>query len=221
MDGTRNMRSRANQFRKMSVLAPGDISICRQRCFRVHTNRGRENIVLLYTAPHGPRGRKGDNNVCGHPTNLLGKQNQATLEKAGLPAVAVSKENASVRTCSVRESVQIAIETRRISAAMLHPRAVASSCCSAAPSRSSLQTAVTVLLDAAILHVLMSLNPTLGLIKDFGNHRRQFCQPLPRQLESFPSVCLHIDLLYNTSHDAIFLSCINTKTLANEASGWF
>ena len=125
MDGTRNTRSRANQFRKTSVLVPGDISICRQRCFRVRTNGGRENIVLLYTAPHGPRGRKGDNNVCGHPTNLLGKQNQATLEKAGLPAVPVSKENASVETCSVRESVQIAIETRRISAAMLHPRAVA------------------------------------------------------------------------------------------------
>ena len=66
------------------------------------------------------------------PLNLLGKQNQATLEKAGLPAVAVSKENASVDICSVRESVQLAIENLRISAAMSHPRTVASSCCRAA-----------------------------------------------------------------------------------------
>ena len=42
------------------------------------------------------------------PLNLLGKQNQATLEKVGLPAVAVSKENANVETWSVRESVQLA-----------------------------------------------------------------------------------------------------------------
>jgi len=42
------------------------------------------------------------------PLNLLGKQNQATLETAGLPAVAVSKENANAETWSVRESVQLA-----------------------------------------------------------------------------------------------------------------
>ena len=124
MDGTRNMRPHANQFRKMSVLVPGDarnITTYRQRCYRVHTNRGQENIVLLDTALKDGR----EITIVVTPLNLLGKQNQATLEKAGLPAVAVSKENASVETWSVREFVQPAVKNRRISTAMLHPCAVA------------------------------------------------------------------------------------------------
>ena len=77
------------------------------------------------------------------------------------------------------------------------------------------------------LHVLLSLNPTLGLIKDFGDHRRQFCQPLPRLLESFPSVCLYIDSLYNTSNLAILVprrnmngSCKRGERLVLVACNW-
>ena len=41
------------------------------------------------------------------------------------------------------------------------------------------------------------------------------------KLESFPSICLYINLLYNTSNDAILVPCTNMKTLANVASSWF
>ena len=95
------------------------------------------------------------------PLNLFGKQNQATLEKAGLPAVAVSKENASVETWGVIESVQHAVKNCCISAAIL---AQLLQCCTLAQF-----AAVTVLLDTVTLHMLMSLKPMLGLIKDFGD----------------------------------------------------
>ena len=46
------------------------------------------------------------------------------------------------------------------------------------------------------LHVLRLRDPALGLIKDFGDHRRQFCQPLPRELEpSLLFVCTLISYI--------------------------
>lgn len=38
------------------------------------------------------------------PLNLLGKQNQASLEKAGISAIAINKKNANSRTWKVRKN---------------------------------------------------------------------------------------------------------------------
>ena len=65
--------------------------------------------------------------------------------------------------------------------------------------------AVTVLLDMATLHMLLSLNPMLGLINDFRAHRWQFCQLLPCFTWALPSICLYIDSLHNTSNHAVLV----------------
>ena len=82
-----------------------------------------------------------------------------------------------------------------------HPRAVATP---------SLQCLCSVLLDVSALHMLLSLNPMLGLITDFGDSQQQCCQPLPRKLEPF---LLFVCTLILLSNHSILVPRINMKGL--------
>ena len=58
--------------------------------------------------------------------------------------------------------------------------------------------------------MLLSLNPMLGFIKDFGDSWWQCCQLLPCELEPF---LLFVCTLINTSYHSILIPCINMKRL--------